>query len=258
MLKENEIKERLDALLIEYDSLDNKYEENKNGDNLALYDDKGREIFEFINSQARAYYNKASDEADADYQYVIETCFEILPLILHHFKYINKEMNASVRLGDTVYSDIQRMALKISGKSMALRRLRREFRKNDLPIYGFEHGTYMSKKKNITIWVLGFITTILFIIAFFGNENLMFLYGLSFNSLLVFIIIFMDLSKKKFLLLTPIFIISLPATIYILPFEAGVTIVSEHITFKAMGAFAVVIYLLSANPFVKIYNSLND
>lgn len=258
MLKENEIKEKLDTLLKEYQVLENQYENSKNRKNLDLYDDKGREVFEFINSQARAYYNNVSDEKDTDYQYVIETCFEILPFVLSHFKTITQEMNASVSLGDTVYSDIQRMAHKISGKSRDLKRLKSEFRNNKLPTYGFKHGTYMSKKKNITAMILGVITAILFIVAFIGNENLMFLYGLSFNSLFVFIIIFMDLSKKKFLLLTPIFIVSLPTTIYILPFDAGITIASEHITFKAIGAVAVLIYLLKFNPFIKIYDSLNS
>lgn len=257
MLKENEIKENLDNLLKEYNSLGDQYENGKNRNSLDLYDDKGREIFEFINSQARAYYNNVSDEKDSDYQYVIETCFEILPLILRHFKYINQEIKASVKLGDTIYSDIQRMAQKMSGKSIYLRGIKSEFIKNELPIYGFKHGTYMSKKKNITMIILGFITAILFIVALIGNKNLMFLYGLSFNSLLIFIIIFMDLSKKKFLLLTPIFIVSLPVTIYILPFEAGITIASEYITFKALGAVAVFIYLLKFNPFVKIYKSLS-
>ncbi|WP_270561721.1 hypothetical protein [Citrobacter portucalensis] len=257
MLKENEIKENLDNLLKEYNSLGDQYENGKNRNSLDLYDDKGREIFEFINSQARAYYNNVSDEKDSDYQYVIETCFEILPLILRHFKYINQEIKASVKLGDTVYSDIQRMAQKMSGKSIYLRDIKSEFLKNELPIYGFKHGTYMSKKKNITMIILGVITVILFIVALIGNKNLMFLYGLSFNSLLIFIIVFMDLSKKKFLLLTPIFIVSLPMTIYILPFEAGITIASEYITFKALGAVAVFIFLLTFNPFVKIYNSLS-
>lgn len=257
MLKENEIKENLDNLLKEYNSLGDQYENGKNRNSLDLYDDKGREIFEFINSQARAYYNNVSDEKNSYYQYVIETCFEILPLILRHFKYINQEIKASVKLGDTVYSDIQRMAQKMSGKSIYLRDIKSEFLKNELPIYGFKHGTYMSKKKNITMIILGVITAILFIVALIGNKNLMFLYGLSFNSLLIFIIVFMDLSKKKFLLLTPIFIVSLPVTIYILPFEAGITIASEYITFKALGAVAVFIYLLTFNPFVKIYNSLS-
>lgn len=257
MLKENEIKENLDNLLKEYNSLGDQYENGKNRNSLDLYDDKGREIFEFINSQARAYYNNVSDEKDSDYQYVIETCFEILPLILRHFKYINQEIKVSVKLGDTVYSDIQRMAQKMSGKSIYLRDVKSEFIKNELPIYGFKHGTYMSKKKTITMTILGVITAILFIVALIGNKNLMFLYGLSFNSLLIFIIVFMDLSKKKFLLLTPIFIVSLPVTIYILPFEAGITIASEYITFKALGAVAVFIYLLTFNPFVKIYNSLS-
>ena len=257
MLKENEIKENLDNLLKEYNFLGDQYENGKNRSSLDLYDDKGRAIFEFINSQARAYYNNASDEKDKDYQYVIETCFEILPLILRHFKYINQEIKASVKLGDTVYSDIQRMAQKMSGKSRDLRDIKSAFQKNELPAYGFKHGTYMSKKKNITMIILGVITAILFIVALIGNKNLMFLYGLSFNSLLIFIIVFMDLSKKKFLLLTPIFIVSLPVTIYILPFEAGITIVSEYITFKALGAVAVFIYLLKFNPFVKIYDSLS-
>lgn len=258
MLNEHELKVRIDNLMAEYDAIESIYDENKTKENLNLYDNKGREIFELLNSQARAYGNNAVDEKDTDYQYVIESCFDILPFILRHFQNISIEEKTPTQLGETTYSDIQRTAKKMSWKKCKIRKIKNEFKKNNIPTYGFEHGTYMSKKKTITAVILGVITTIIFIIALIGNENLIFIYGLLFNSLLIFIILLLDLSKKKFLLLTPIFIVSLPTTIYILPFEAGITIASEYITFKAIGAVAVLIYLLKFNPFKKIYDSLNN
>ncbi|HEK2073673.1 MAG: hypothetical protein ACLTQE_14475 [Proteus mirabilis] len=257
MLNEHELKARIDNLMAEYDAIESIYYENKTKENLNLYDNKGREIFELLNSQARAYANNAKDEKDTNYQYVIESCFDILPFILRHFQNISIEEKTPTQLGETTYSDIQRTAKKMSWKKCKIRKIKNEFKKNNIPTYGFEHGTYMSKKRVITSLIILAITIALFIVAIIGNDNLLFLYGLSFQSLFIFIVIFMDLPREKMSILTPVFLIPLPMTIYLLPFDASITIASGNIKFTAAGAIAVYLFLLKFNPFLKIYDSLD-
>ncbi|CNI62977.1 hypothetical protein E2566_20905 [Pectobacterium punjabense] len=252
-----EIEEKQDFLNSVYQNAYYGYQSDKSVQKLDYLDEKARELLRYVDTIA-SDYNTDDGENLVDYQYVVETCFDTLHFIKRHFTYMKNEIGKNTTISNTAYSDLMRLACKINdkGKKNEIKNFINEFNGLGIPTYGLRRMTIKNQRK-LTFSILTVIATfIIFIMALSGNDNLIFMYGLVFNALYI-ILIMMFSSREKILLLSLVFYVTLPVTIYSLPFDSTMSFDFGVINGSFIGAIGVFILLIYKNPMIQIFDFLN-
>jgi uncharacterized membrane protein len=252
-----QIKNKQEELNLEYRNSYVNYQSNKSESNLDDLDDKAREILTYVDTIA-SKYNTDQGEEHIDYQYVVETCFDSLEFMKFHFTYLRNEKNENTIISKTAYSDLMRLARKINSreKKKQIKKYIDDFRYLEIPIYGLKFMTIQTQKK-LTFSALAVIAcAIIFMMAVNKSDNLFFMYGLVFNTLYI-ILIMMFSSREKILLLSLVFYVTLPMTIFSLPFDSSINFDFGVVKANVVGAVGVFLLLLYKSPIMQIYDFLN-